>query len=68
MVFPLLNFMQIRPLKRYALNPQIGMKGSVVNIMIDLDMLQVLPRNFDAMATVQVKLKRHLDHKSYYMY
>lgn len=32
MVAPYINFMQLRPLKAYALNSQIGMKGSVVNI------------------------------------
>ena len=69
MVSPIIPFMQLRPLKQYALNPQLGMKGSVVNILIDLDeMLQVLPRSFDQMATVEVKLKRHMDHKSDYKF
>ena len=69
MVAPILSFMQIRPLKRFALNPQLGMKGSVINIMIEFDeMLQVLPRCFNKMATIQVKLKQHIVHKSDYMF
>lgn len=34
MVSPFINFMQIRHLKKFALNPQLGMKGSVVNIPV----------------------------------
>ncbi|GBM80454.1 ATP-dependent DNA helicase PIF1 [Araneus ventricosus] len=69
MVAPYINFMQLRPLKAYALNPQIGMKGSVVNIPIDIDdMVQVLPRAFDNLATIQIKLKRHVMHKSNYLF
>ena len=65
LVSPYINFMQIRPLKSFALNPQIGLKGSVVNIPIEInDILQVLPRRFDNMATIQVKLKRHILHSS----
>ncbi|XP_055845331.1 uncharacterized protein LOC129911529 [Episyrphus balteatus] len=69
MVAPFINFMQIRDLKPFALNPQLGMKGSVVNISVEVnDMLQVLPRKFDNMKTIQLKLKRHLDHSSNYMF
>ncbi|XP_059142987.1 uncharacterized protein LOC131930491 [Physella acuta] len=69
MVSPYINFMQLRPLKAYAINPQIGMKGSVVNIPIEIDdMVQVLPRAFDNLATVQIKLKRHMLHKSHYLF
>ncbi|XP_026475405.1 uncharacterized protein LOC113380264 [Ctenocephalides felis] len=69
MVSPVINFMQIRSLKPYALNPQLGLKGSVVNIPIEVnECLKVLPRKFSEMKTIQVKLKRHLDHKSDYMF
>ncbi|CAH0384546.1 unnamed protein product [Bemisia tabaci] len=69
MVAPYINFMQIRPLKPRSVNPQLGLKGSVVNIPVEVnDMVNVLPRQFDNMATVQIKLKRHLDHASHYMY
>ncbi|XP_055856560.1 uncharacterized protein LOC129919626 isoform X2 [Episyrphus balteatus] len=69
MVAPFINFMQIRDLKPFALNPQLGMKGSVVNISVEVnDMLQVLPRRFDNMKTIQLKLRRHLDHATNYMF
>lgn len=61
--------MQIRPLQAFAINPQLGMKGSVVNIPIEVnDMAQTLPRNFDNMSTIQIKLKRHITHQTNYMY
>ncbi|XP_055695158.1 uncharacterized protein LOC129796986 isoform X2 [Lutzomyia longipalpis] len=69
MVAPIINFMEIRELKKYALNPQKGLKGSVVHIPVEInDMVKVLPRRFDNMNTVQVKLKRHEDYKSHYMF
>lgn len=69
MVSPILNFMQIRALKPYALNSQWGLKGSVVNIMIDVnEVVDTLPRKFNEMNTIQIKLKRHIDHKSDYMF
>ena len=69
MVAPYINFMQIRPLKPFALNPQLGLKGSVVNIPVEVnDMVQVLPRKFNNMATIQIKLKRHVDHSTDYMF
>ncbi|XP_026470005.1 uncharacterized protein LOC113373956 [Ctenocephalides felis] len=69
MVAPILNFMQIRALKPYALNPQLGLKGSVVNISIQInDLLNVLPRKFNQMKTIQIKLKRNISHKSDYMF
>jgi hypothetical protein len=61
--------MQIRPLKIYSINSQLGLKGSVVNIPIEInDILQELPRNFDNMATIQIKLKRHVLHSTDYMF
>lgn len=68
-VAPILPFMQIRPLMPHSLNPQLGVKGSVVNIPVEIpEMVNSLPRTFDNMATVQVKLKRHMDHRSDYMF
>lgn len=53
MVAPVINFMQIRALKPYALNSQLGLKGSVVNIMIDVnEVLDTLPRKFNEMNTI----------------
>lgn len=48
---PFINLMEIPSLKRYSLNPQVGMKGSVVNVVVEVN-LEVLPRSFDNMATV----------------
>lgn len=31
-------------------------------------MINVLPRTFTEMSTIQIKLKRHMEHKSDYMY
>jgi hypothetical protein len=68
-VSPFINFMQIRPLKLFALNAQLGLKGSVVNIPIDINEMQkALPRKFIEMSTVQIKLRRHILHKSDYMF
>ena len=69
MVSPYIPFMQIRALQPYALNSQLSLKGSVVNIHTEInDMISVLPRKFDEMSVVQIKLKRHLDHQTHYMY
>lgn len=49
--------MVIRPLKPYAIHPELSLKRFVVNISIDLyDMLKVLPRKFDHMSTIQIQL------------
>lgn len=69
LVSPILSFMQIRPLMPHSLNPQLGLKGSVVNVPVEVpEMINSLPRTFDNMGTVQVKLKRHVDHRSDYMF
>lgn len=45
------------------------MKGSVVNISIEINaFLQVLPKGFNEMSTVQLKLKRHVSHTTDYMF
>ncbi|CAB0002561.1 unnamed protein product, partial [Nesidiocoris tenuis] len=69
MVSPYIPFMQIKSLMPNVLNGQQCIKGSVVNIEVDIkEMTDVLPRNFDNLSTVQLKLKRHIEHKSHYMY
>ncbi|XP_031637004.1 uncharacterized protein LOC116349612 [Contarinia nasturtii] len=68
-VSPYINFMQIRDLTPFALNPQLGIKGSVINIPISVpEMVDVLPRSADNMQTIQLKLKRRLEHTSNYMF
>jgi hypothetical protein len=69
LVSPYLPFMQIRKLQPFALNPQLVQKGSVVNIAVEIDdMINILPRRFDQMSIVQIKLKRHIDHSTSYMH
>uniref|UniRef100_A0A8D9E244 ATP-dependent DNA helicase n=1 Tax=Cacopsylla melanoneura TaxID=428564 RepID=A0A8D9E244_9HEMI len=68
MCAPYIPFMTIVPLLPYAVNPQLSLKGSVVNIPVEIDtMTKILPRKFDNMSTIQIKLKRHVDHRSDYM-
>lgn len=53
----------------YAINPQLSLKGSIVNLPVKInEMINVLPRTFTEMSTIQIKLKRHMEHKSDYMY
>ncbi|XP_055685430.1 uncharacterized protein LOC129791330 isoform X1 [Lutzomyia longipalpis] len=69
MVAPILNFMEIRELKKYMLNPQKGLKGSVVHVPVEInDMIKVLPRKPNEMKTLQIKLKRHEEYKNHYMF
>ncbi|KAJ8676998.1 hypothetical protein QAD02_012785 [Eretmocerus hayati] len=69
MVAPYIPFMQIKPLLPFAINPQLSLAGSIVNISVDInEMLKILPRKFDQLSTIQIQLKRHILHKSYYMY
>lgn len=69
MVSPIIPFMQLRDLMPYALNPQIGIKGSVVNIPVEIpEMVQTLPRLPNQMQTIQLKLKRRLDHQTSYKF
>ena len=69
MVSPYIPFMQIRALQPYALNSQLSLKGSILNIQTDInEMIQFLPRNFDEMSIVQIKLKRHIEHQTDYMF
>ncbi|KAJ8678076.1 hypothetical protein QAD02_013863 [Eretmocerus hayati] len=68
MVSPIIPLMQIRPLLLYSLNPQLCLKGSIVNISVEInDMLRTLPRNFDQLSTIQIQFERHIDHRSMYM-
>lgn len=66
---PFINFMQLRDLTPYALNPQLGIKGSVVNIPVSVpEMVKQLPRSASGVNVLQVKLKRRLEHISNYMH
>lgn len=69
MVSPVVPFMQIRDLMPFALNPQLGIKGSVVNIPVEIpEMVQTLPRLDDKLQTIQLKFKRHETHARPYMF
>ncbi|KAL7295864.1 hypothetical protein TKK_0010909 [Trichogramma kaykai] len=69
MVSPYIPFMQIKALQPYALNSQLSLQGSVVNIVTDVnEMINVLPRRFNELPVVQIKLKRHIEHQSNYMF
>jgi len=66
---PILPFLQVRELKPFSLNTFLGAKGPLVNIQINIpDTTKVLPRKFNEVSVLQIMLKRHLLHKSYYMY
>lgn len=67
MISPYLNFMQIRELMRFSLNSQLAIKGSVVNIPVEIpEMVKELPRSFDQSQVIQIVLKRAKHHKTYY--
>lgn len=60
--------MQIRDLTPYALNSQLGIKGSVVNIPVSVpEMIDVLPRSMNNLMIILIAFKRRLEHKSNYM-
>ena len=62
-------FMQIKELKPFAQNPQLGIKGAVINIPTDIHQFQqVLPRKFNQTDTIQIDFKRDLSHKTSYMH
>ena len=61
MVAPIIPFAQIKPLLPYALNPQLSLKNSIVNINVDVnDIIKVLPRKFDEWSTVQIQFKSNI--------
>lgn len=69
LICPIIPFGQVRDLKPYSLNTFEGMKGPVINIKIDMhDAVTVLPRKFNEISVKQIMLKRHLNHKTFYMY
>ena len=68
-VSPCLCFMQIEPKMLHQVNEQLGMKGIVINIPIEInDIITEPPRKINEVSTCQIQLKRHILHKSYYMY
>lgn len=69
LVASIVNFMQIKPLMPHSLNPQLSLKGSVVNIPVKVnEMITSLPRKPNQMQTIQLKFKRHIERKSDYMF
>lgn len=69
MISTILNFMQIVPLLPHALNSQLSLKGSVINIPVNIqEMVTISPRSNEQMQTIQIKLLRHILHRSHYMY
>lgn len=69
MLSPYLCFMQIIALQPYSAHSQLSLKGSIVNIEVDInDMIHTLPRKFNDLSVIQIKLKRNLEHKSNYIY
>ena len=69
LISPILPFLQVRELKPFSLNSFLGAKGPLVNIHINIpDTTKVLPRKFNEVSVLQIMLKRHLLHKTYYMY
>ena len=69
LVSPVLPFLYIMPLLKTQLYGELGMRGSVVCIPIDLNTsVEVLPRQFNESSVIQVKLKRMISHASHYMF
>lgn len=67
---PYVPFMKILLLNHRASNPQIGAKGSVIYIPVDVnEMEKSLPRNFNNlnMLAVPVDFKRHMGHSTSYL-
>lgn len=68
-VSPFIPFMQIRELKPFNINTYTGIKGPIINVDVNInDFVNILPRKFNELSVQQIMLKRHLDHKSYYMF
>lgn len=64
---PYIGFMKLVELIPSSLNSQLGIKGGVVNIPVEInEMLKILPRKFDDMQVIQLALKRKLSHKTTY--
>lgn len=58
MVSPYISFMQIKILQSFAINPQLSLKESIVNIPVEINkMINILPKSFDEKSTIQIKLK-----------
>ena len=51
----------------FLLNPQHAVKGSVVNIPVEInDMVNILSRKFDEMCIIQLNLKRDMKFSGHY--
>lgn len=65
---PYIPFLQFVELNRWSKNPQLAVRGTVVNVPIDLgSMMTTLPRNFDQIKTAHVQLKRKIEYSGSYM-
>ncbi len=60
---PYIPFLQIHPMEKFGLNPQYGVKGSVVFIPTKIIFHEVLPANGNIVHGI---IKRCLDHKTVY--
>lgn len=59
-------FMKIRTL---GVDQQYGIQGNIVNVPIDINTsVNLLPRHFNQMHTIQVRLKRQMRHRSGYRF
>jgi len=66
---PVNAFQQLVELKPFSLNPQLAIKGAVVNIIPRVSEIHnILPKAFNKSDTIQVDFKRDLRHKSSYMF
>ena len=53
----------------FLVNPQYAVKGSIINIPVEINnMVKMLPRKFDEIKTIQLKLKRHMEFAGHYMF
>lgn len=67
MVSPYIGFIKLIELTPYALNSQLGIKGGVVNIEVDVnELVKVLPRKFNDMKIIQLAIKRKMSFKKPY--
>ncbi|XP_057335407.1 uncharacterized protein LOC130674157 [Microplitis mediator] len=59
LVSPWLPFMQIVPLQQFTVNPQLSIRGSIVNIQVEVgEMMKCLPRHPRDTQVIQILLKR----------
>ena len=58
---PFMHLRELRP------TTQLGIRGNIVNVPIDIEQsVNILPREFDRMSTIQLAFKRRLQYKGSY--